>query len=146
MNPNGFVEDVLDLLEPLGAVRARAMFGGWGLWLDDAIFGLIVDERLFFKIDESSRPEFEGAGCEPFVYDSGKGRPVAMSYWTPPPGTEDDRHAVLPWARKGLEAAARAKAKKPSVKKAGVKKPAARQSGAKSAAGTPTGKKSAAKR
>jgi DNA transformation protein len=98
------------------------MFGGWCLYLDDAIFGLIVDERLYFKIDEVSRPEFEAAGCEPFVYDSGKGRPVAMSYWTPPPGTEDDRHEVLPWARKGLEAAARAKANKGAGKKAATKK------------------------
>jgi len=93
------------------------------------MFGLIVEDRLFLKTDEVSRPDFESAGGEPFVYDAGKGRkPVTLSYWTPPSEASDDAHALLPWARKAVESARRAPLKKkaaparkqeaPTVKKA----------------------------
>jgi DNA transformation protein and related proteins len=108
-----FVEYTLELLEPLGPVRARAMFGGWGLFCDGVMMGLIIGERLYLKADEATRPAFEAAGGEPFVYDAGKGRgPVTVSYWTPPAEAEDDAHALLPWARRALEAALRAAARK----------------------------------
>ena len=126
MKREGYVEDVLELLQPLGAVSARAMFGGWGVYVDGAMFALIADERLFFKIDEASRGEFEAAGGEPFVYDAGNGRkPVAMSYWTPPPEAEGDAYALLPWARRGVEAAGRARAKKAAAASKPAKRAAA---------------------
>ncbi len=37
-----FVERALARLLPMGPVRARAMFGGWGLFLDDVMFALIA--------------------------------------------------------------------------------------------------------
>jgi DNA transformation protein len=146
---DSFVQYNLELLEPLGPVQARAMFGGWGLYYGGMMFGLIAEGRLYLKVDEATRPAFEAAGCEPFVYDSGKGKPpVAMSYWTPPTDASDDAHALLPWARRAVEAAQRAQAKKatakkkPTVKKApsakktaaprkrrGAKRPSAREPG-----------------
>jgi DNA transformation protein and related proteins len=115
---DSYVEYTLELLEPLGPVRARAMFGGWGLYHGGRMFGLIIEDRLYLKTDDTTRAAFEAAGGEPFVYDSGKGRkPVTMSYWTPPPDASDDAHALLPWARRAVEAALRAAQKKPAVKK-----------------------------
>jgi DNA transformation protein len=122
---DSFVEYTLELLEPLGPVQARAMFGGWGVYHDGRMMGLIVEDRLYLKTDDTTRPAFESAGGEPFVYDAGKGRkPVTMSYWTPPPDASDDAHALLPWARRAVEAALRAAQKKPAVKKTAVKKTA----------------------
>lgn len=126
---DSFVQYTLELLEPLGPVQARAMFGGWGLYQGGMMFGLIGEGRLYLKVDEVTRPAFEAAGCEPFVYDSGKGKPpVAMSYWTPPSDASDDAQALLPWARRAVEAARRkATAKKTTAKK----KPAAKKPGPK---------------
>ena len=114
------VQEALELLEPLGPVQARAMFGGWGLYHGGLMFGLYAQHQLYLKTDELSRPEFAAAGSEPFMYDPGKGRePVAMSYWTTPPDASDDAHALLPWARRAVEASRRAAAKKkPSKSKA----------------------------
>jgi DNA transformation protein len=127
---DSFVQYNLELLEPLGPVQARAMFGGWGLYYGGMMFGLIAEGRLYLKVDETTRPAFEAAGCEPFVYDSGKGKPpVSMSYWTPPTDASDDSHALLPWARRAVEAAQRAQAKKAAAKK----KPAAKKTAAKKA-------------
>jgi DNA transformation protein len=115
---DSFVEYTLELLEPLGPVRARAMFGGWGLYDGATMFGLIIEGRLYLKVDDVTRPAFEAAGCEPFVYTGAK-KPVQMSYWTAPTDAQDDAHALLPWARRAVEAARRAAAKKkaPAAKK-----------------------------
>lgn len=115
---DSFVEYTLELLEPLGPVQARAMFGGWGVYHAGRMMGLIVEDRLYLKTDDTTRPAFAAAGGEPFIYDPGNGRkPVAMSYWTPPADASDDAHALLPWARRAVEAALRAAQKKSAVKK-----------------------------
>jgi DNA transformation protein len=126
---DSYVEYTLELLEPLGPVRARAMFGGWGLYQGGRMFGLIAEDRLYLKTDDTTRAAFEAAGGEPFIYDSGKGgKPVTMSYWTPPPDAADDAHALLPWARRAVEAALRAAAKKkPAAKKKSAAKQASRR-------------------
>jgi DNA transformation protein len=125
---DSYVQYTLELLEPLGPVQARAMFGGWGFYYEGRVFGLIADGRFYLKTDELTRPAFEAAGCEPWVYDGGKGKgPVTMPYFTPPADASDDARALLPWARRAVEVAQRAAAKKASgakKKKAPAAKPA----------------------
>ena len=48
-----FVEFVLELLAPLGNVRARAMFGGYGIYRGEIMFAIITDDRMYFKADAS---------------------------------------------------------------------------------------------
>lgn len=45
------VADLLDALGPLD-VRARAMFGEYGLYCDNKLVALICDDRLFVKPSE----------------------------------------------------------------------------------------------
>ncbi len=103
-----FVDHVLDMLTTLGAVRARAMFGGWGVYLDDVMFGLIAGDTLYFKVDNSNRGEFEAAGSSPFVY-TGKNRPITMSYYEAPADALEDRDALQALARGAVAAALRAR-------------------------------------
>ena len=42
-----FVDHALDLLPGLGSVQARARLGGYGLWLQGAVLGLLDDHALF---------------------------------------------------------------------------------------------------
>jgi len=52
---------------PLGDVRAKSMFGGYGLFLDGLMFGLVTrDDALFLKADDTNRPAFEGRGLKSF--------------------------------------------------------------------------------
>lgn len=103
-----YVDYLLDQLAPLGEVHARAMFGGFGIYLDRIMFGLVADGALYLKVDTHSQPDFESAGSEPFVYLK-NGRPMAMSYWLLPESAADEQTALLDWARLGIEAAMRAK-------------------------------------
>ena len=52
-----FRQFVLDQLEPL-EVRARAMFGGTGLYSSDCFFGIIARDRLFLKVDDTTRDRY----------------------------------------------------------------------------------------
>ena len=112
--PSALVEHCLELLAPMGQVSARPMFGGHGLRIDGRFMGLVAFDRLFLKADATTRPQFEAAGCEPFVYEL-KGKPVTMSYWTVPPQAMESPMWMQPWARLALDAALRATASKRSV-------------------------------
>jgi DNA transformation protein len=108
------VDHCLELLAPLGAVRARRMFGGHGLYCDELFFALIASDRLYLKADAQSQPAFESAGGEPFVYEA-RGRVTATSYWTVPAEAMESAAQMQPWARLALAAALRARAAKPSA-------------------------------
>ncbi|WP_203322166.1 TfoX/Sxy family protein [Pseudoxanthomonas beigongshangi] len=106
-----FAEHLRELLAGVGAVRLRPMFGGLGVYLDDCMFGLIMDETLYLKTDPASVDAFRDAGGEPFVY-----RPVrdghVPGYWTPPAEALESAAAMRPWAQRALEAARRRPARR----------------------------------
>jgi DNA transformation protein len=108
MGLSSFVEHVLELLAPLGPVRARAMMGGYTISCDELPVGLVADDRLYLKIDAATQSTFEAAGGEAFTYEM-RGKLVRMSYWSPPDEALDTPESMLPWARIALEAAGRAR-------------------------------------
>ncbi len=101
----------MELLSPLGSVRSRRMFGGHGFYVDELFLALIAFDRLYLKADAQTRPRFEAAGCEPFVYD-GQGKSVTLGYFTAPEDAMESPALMQPWARLALEAALRARAAK----------------------------------
>ena len=44
-----------ELLEPVGSVTFRRMFGGLGIFRHGLMFGLVADDRLCFKVDDGNR-------------------------------------------------------------------------------------------
>lgn len=102
-----FVDHVLELLEPLGTMRARAMFGGFGIFHVDRMIALIADDRLYLKTDAHTRQAFEAAGSAPFVYAGKRAKPTALSYHEAPATCLDDAETMLQWARLAVEAAQR---------------------------------------
>jgi DNA transformation protein len=124
-----FRDHVHELLAPLGDVRVRAMFGGYGIYAGERMFALIAEGTLYLKVDEQNEARFLEAGLEPFVYHSPRG-PMAMAYRRAPEAGLDDGEVLRAWAEGAISAAVRAAAKKPAAKKpaakAAVKKPAAK--------------------
>lgn len=100
------VDRALDALSPLGPTQARPMFGGWGLYVDDAMVGLIAGDLLYLKTDAECRGDYEEAGLEPFRYSSG-GRTTTTSYHRAPDPIQD-WEALAPWAEASYAAARRA--------------------------------------
>jgi DNA transformation protein len=88
------------------------MFGGVGIYSDGLFFGLMDDNRLYFKVDDSNRPDFEAAGMgpfQPFGEDGG-----AMQYYEVPPDLLEDLDSLGHWVAMAL---AVAKAKRTRRKK-----------------------------
>ena len=120
-----FVQYVLELLEPLGGVTAKAMFGGFGIYRRGVMVALIADETLYLKADDINRPEFEAQKLEPFRYQK-KDKVFAMSYYQAPPESMDESELLCEWAEGAYSAAVRGakkKATKPRAKKKKSKTP-----------------------
>ena len=113
---SGCIELVKDLLNDVGVVSVRRMFGGAGVYVDGLMIGLIADDVLYLKADDKTKPDFESEGLGPFTY-TGKSKPVEMSYWRAPERLLDSPDEMVDWARNALAAAKRAAAaKKPCNK------------------------------
>ncbi len=105
-----FRDFLLDLLEPLGSVSARRMFGAAGLFYGEVMFAIIADDELFFKVDQASRGDFEAAGAGPFTYRR-QGKDAALtSYYRLPEALYDEPDEFLVWARRAVDAALTARA------------------------------------
>ncbi len=99
---------ILDILEPVGGVSLRRMFGGSGLFYDNVMFALIMDECLYFKVGDETRKEFEAESCGPFTYRA-KARERALgSYYELPERLYDEPEELVVWARRAVDAALRA--------------------------------------
>lgn len=117
-----FIEYLLELLQGVGEVKARAMFGGFGLYYhndidqDDIMFALVADDVLYLKTDEANLPDFEQRELQAFRYER-NGKPFSMSYNEAPGEVLDDPDEMVHWARKGIDAAIRNAANKRGKKK-----------------------------
>jgi DNA transformation protein len=108
---NEFVDYVLEQLSPLGGVRAKRMFGGHGVYLEGLFFALVADDTLYLKADDENRAQFEARGLSPFRYQR-NGKERTMSYYSLPESALEDSAELLSWARRAIEAALRAAARK----------------------------------
>jgi DNA transformation protein len=109
-----YVEYLLEMLQPLGEIRAKSMFGGWGLYADELFFAIVAEETLYFKVDDINCPDFEERGLKPFRFEM-RDKAATMRYYQPPAEALDNRELLCTWARKGVEAAARAKVGKKNL-------------------------------
>jgi DNA transformation protein len=102
-----FIVLALEIMAGLGNVRARRMFGGHGIFHDDVMFALVVDDVLYLKANDASRAAFVARGLRPFSY-AARGKTVSLQYYETPAETWDDAEEMLPWARLALDAARQA--------------------------------------
>ncbi len=105
---------IRDLFAPFGPVTVRRMFSGAGIFADGLMFGLVVRDVIYLKVDDGNRADFEREGCAPFTYTRGKksGRPsqhAALPYWRLPERLYDDPDELAEWARRAFAAAERKK-------------------------------------
>ena len=99
---SAFVTEVVSLLAELGDVRAKAMFGGYGLYCGPTFFALIARDRLYFKVDDDSRGEFAARGTEPFSPAPGK---MMKAYYEVPRDVFESDEELVRWARRAVAVA-----------------------------------------
>lgn len=106
-----FRDFVLDQLgRAVPRIHSRSMFGGVGIYAGDLFFALIADDTLYFKVDDSNRPDFEARGMGPFLpYGDERDK---MQYYEVPADLLDEPEALRPWAEKSIAVAAQKANKK----------------------------------
>ena len=89
----GFVRDQLAGMESL---RLRQMFGGHGLYWGEQFFGLLFDDRLYFKTNERTRKIYEARGMAVFQPNE---RQTLRNYFEVPAEVLEVQSQLVEWAR-----------------------------------------------
>ena len=104
-----FVNYLHEVFESFGPISSRKMFGGYGIYHDGLMFGLVADDELFLKVDDQSRAQFEARGLDAFEYVKKDGKSAKMSYHRAPEEIFDDPDEAKTWAMIAFDAALRAR-------------------------------------
>lgn len=99
-----YVSFVIEQMSLVRGLRVKRMFGGYGVYQDDCMFALIIEDQLYFKADVSSRAAFEAKGLKPFTYQA-RGKWVEVNYFEAPPEVFDEADEMRVWANKALAVA-----------------------------------------
>lgn len=113
---NDYFQYVIEQLGRLPQVTSRRMFGARGLYSGGVFFGIVDNDTLFFKVDDSTRESYTSRGSAAFrPY---KDRPeLSMSYFQVPVDILEDADELVIWARAAVRAAAAIAAAKPAPRK-----------------------------
>lgn len=114
---------VADQLAPLGGVRFRRMFGGYGLYRGERFFGILHRGRLYFRVSEGERADYVAQGMEPFRPNA---RQTLTGYYEVPVDVIEDSETLVAWAERAL-AASSAPRKKTPRRETGAASPVGRR-------------------
>jgi DNA transformation protein len=95
----GGFKTILDGRSELGDLTSRPLFGGHGIYRNGVIFGILFHGRLYFKVNDESKGEYQARGMGPFRPND---RQTLKSYYEVPPEILDDREVLLSWAREAI--------------------------------------------
>jgi DNA transformation protein len=111
---------IFEQLEGLKNLRSRRMFGGVGLYSGELFFGLIDDDTLFFKSDDSNSAEYVARKMPRFMPFPDRPEAV-LAYYQVPADIIEDSESLVAWARKSVAVALNSRAakarRKPSPRK-----------------------------
>ena len=99
-----FIIYVLEQLARLEDVSWRRMFGGAGLYSDGYFFGLIADDVLYLRVDDSNRANYTGRDMSAFRPYADRPE-VSMTYFEVPADVLEEAEALVSWARASVAVA-----------------------------------------
>lgn len=88
-----------DLFAPFGKIAVRRMFGAEGMFRDGLMFGIVYEERIYFKTSEESCRAFIAEGAGPLYYKMKNAEGILTSYYELPDRLYDDPDELAEWAR-----------------------------------------------
>lgn len=111
-----FVEFLHETFEEFGVIEVRRMFGGYGIYHNGLMFGLVEKNTLYLKGDEATQKHFKSRRLSQFQYNRA-GKMVKLSYFKAPEEVYDNREKATLWAQRAYTAARRQSDKKHKRKK-----------------------------
>lgn len=93
-------------LSPLGEIEHRALFGGYTLAVDDAVFAMVSDGELYLRACEESA-QYCVKNASSYLTLVKRGRVVLLNYYRVDEALWQDRNKLLQLSSFALEAARR---------------------------------------
>jgi len=88
-------ELLLEKLSQIGGITSKKMFGGYGIFHEAKMFGIVdAKGQSYLKADDSNRTDFEASGSD---------KHSRMPYYSIPGEVFDDPEALVEWARKSID-------------------------------------------
>ncbi|MGR5133552.1 TfoX/Sxy family DNA transformation protein [Vibrio alfacsensis] len=109
------LKDSMKLFEALGTIKSRSMFGGFGLFADETMFALVVNNQLHIRGDQKTSSDFETQGLKPYVYKK-RGFPVVTKYYAISDDLWESTDRLIDVAKLSLETAKQEKKQQASTK------------------------------
>jgi DNA transformation protein and related proteins len=102
-----YKQKVLKQFTNIGPISAKNMFGGVGIYFEDHFFAVIVEDKLYFKTDETNREDFKRMNMKPWE--------INKNYYELPEKIFRELGELKVWVDKAVGVAARKKKKIKSV-------------------------------
>ncbi len=119
-----FATYILDRLQGLGPLETRRFFGGIGLLSGATQFAMIMENTLYFVVNDATRARYEKAGMPCFSYSTKTRQVQVRRYFALPEEILDDQEMLRDWANEAILAAGTAtkpkSAARPKVLKRGA--------------------------
>jgi DNA transformation protein and related proteins len=93
------VEFILEQLEDRLELRAKRMFGGYGLYAGLDFFGIVYRGCLYFKTDDATRSRYETAGMSCFKPNE---KQTLRRYYQVPVSVMEDCDKLRAWAAEAV--------------------------------------------
>lgn len=102
-----FADRVVDKMTDMGSIQQRKMFGGSGLFHQNLMFAIAVNDQLYFKVDAETRQVFEARGLERFSYQQ-QGQTFFLDFYHAPAEVFSNAGIMAQWAKQAFLSAERA--------------------------------------
>ncbi len=103
-----FCAEVVARLGPIGPMTSRKMFGGFGIFHDGAMFGIVSKTSLYFKVNDETLDAYKKARSK---------QHKPMPYYSVPSTVLARTSSLHKWARTAIDVAHAPGAKKTTKKK-----------------------------
>jgi DNA transformation protein len=100
-----FITFLCDQLTPLGPLGSERFFGGTALRARGALFAMVMRGKLYFAVNDATRPSYEQMGSQSFWYDTKNGRVQVKRFYEVPEALLDEREQLLALATQAVDAA-----------------------------------------
>ena len=88
-------ELLLEKLSHIGGITSKKMFGGYGIFHEGKMFGIVdAKGQGYLKADDSNRTDFEASGSD---------KHSRMPYYSIPGEIFDDSENLVTWAKKSID-------------------------------------------
>ncbi|MCF8482724.1 MAG: TfoX/Sxy family protein [Rhodospirillum sp.] len=102
--PPAFVLGILDVLDRVGPVEVKRLFGGWAYTHGGEMFAMVLADQLYFRVDDALRAALEAEGSFPFTYEKAGKVITVGKFLSAPDACLDEDDLLVDWACRAMAA------------------------------------------